>query len=129
MRYDSFVLFYSIFSHSLIQDPESHISTTPLLIAIINGHHNIVELLLSRGGNILDTDGNGNGSFHYACWSDLDTVKVLVEHVSLRARGELLTLMTRNKEGELPFDIAVAREHFEIVKYLLSREDLCPPQK
>ena len=41
-------------------------NTTPIIVAAMNGHEKTVKLLIERGAEVNDRDGNGKSALYYA---------------------------------------------------------------
>ena len=83
---------------------------TPLDLAARNGDLEMVDLLINRGANLLDSEK----ALHYASEKGhLPMVKYLVEkgYPVNKIIGEIYT--------ETPLDRAVSKDHYDVVKYLV----------
>ena len=92
----------------------SNIHRTPLHEACRGGSVAVIDLLMAAGANCSDTERDfwGNTVVHLAAGANrLAAVKCLVERYAV-------SIAHRNTEGLLPLDIAVAREHSEVARYL-----------
>jgi ankyrin repeat protein/predicted DNA-binding WGR domain protein len=90
---------------------------TPFLLAAKSGFPRIVALLLDREANFEFADNSGNTPLHYACaYGWLENVKILIKvHANINAVNMWKTT---------PLEIAILKNHFGIVKYILNNSDV-----
>ena len=74
--------------------------STPLHEAALAGQKSVVELLLSKGARVNESDAeSGSTALHFAAgWGRVEVVKVLLDKGADRAR--------KNKAGKTPLDLA-----------------------
>ena len=86
---------------------------TPLLIAAKHGYCRILNYLIQCGANISKADNSDNTPLHYACaYGNIECVKLLIQH------GANVNCL--NIWKTLPIEIALLKNHFGVVKYLLN---------
>ena len=85
---------------------------TPLIIAAVNNHDNIVHALLSDSQCSVSTNGeNGYTALHYSCkHGHIDIVRTLVKHKA--------NVNARTDSGDTPLAIAADNKHDNIVHTL-----------
>jgi ankyrin repeat protein len=84
---------------------------TPLLTAVMEGRHEIVRLLLSKGAKLDAMDDEGDTTLHLT-WSKDIAMAVIDCGADIEAR---------NKQGRTPLLTATANGSYEIVWLLLSK--------
>ena len=90
-------------------------SRTPLLLSCKYGYSKITKFLIECGANFKKCDNSQNSSLHYACaFGNLDCVKTLLDH------GADINCL--NMWKNLPIEIALLKNHFGIVKYLINND-------
>ena len=105
------------FKNITIIDVPSEYGITPLLAACIKGSKNAVDLLLDLGANINAVDNEGNNCLHYAVeGNNINLLKKLL------VRGADKTI--RNKENQLPIDLAIRKNNHEIVDILSAKASI-----
>ncbi|KAB0793720.1 hypothetical protein PPYR_13340 [Photinus pyralis] len=86
---------------------------SPLDLAVIGGHLNVVVALLSRGAPVNSMDNEGNTALHHAVErGDVDIISALL------SKDADTTI--RNKEDETPLNIEIQRENVNVVELLLN---------
>ncbi len=87
---------------------------TPLCVAAMNGHVNVIEMLVARGANVNYKDSKGQTPLMYATESgSVDAVKALLSHgAQLEARTSL---------GETALMGAVGHGYVDIAKFLVEK--------
>ncbi|KAJ8063553.1 hypothetical protein OCU04_007425 [Sclerotinia nivalis] len=82
---------------------------TPLMVAVIEGHENVVNSLLSCGANINEVDGERRSALHFAVLHRRERVlRVLLEYCSDQS-GRKLDIDAYNDSGMTPLHMAVDR--------------------
>ncbi|XP_046566467.1 ankyrin repeat domain-containing protein 29-like isoform X2 [Haliotis rubra] len=90
-------------------------SMTPVMLAALRGHRDVVEFLVSRGADVSLVDGVGNDILHYACrGGDRKTVEFV-----LSLDG--VDINVRNDYGETAADVARDGRHHQLSDLLVSR--------
>ncbi|XP_046341569.2 ankyrin repeat and KH domain-containing protein mask-like isoform X2 [Haliotis rufescens] len=90
-------------------------STTPMMRAAVGGHRDVVELLVSKGADVLLVDGVGNNVLHLACMiGDMETVEFVL---SLN----VVDIDARNYLGMTAADAARLMGRQPVVDLLVSR--------
>jgi len=88
-----------------------------LIMAARNGNAKIVNLLLRKGAQWNEPDSSGNTALHYAAaYGWIDCVEELIKagaNVNANSSWKIT-----------PLNIAMLKNHFGLVKYLLSRPDV-----
>ncbi|CAI8031605.1 Ankyrin repeat and sterile alpha motif domain-containing protein 1B [Geodia barretti] len=125
---------------------------TPLILATLNGHRDIVYVLLQYSANVRSSDLKGNTALHMAAWQNRsDIVELLIANGGGKVglpnnegnsplhfacqycpAGKTLTLvkllqhnacvLDKNREGDTPFDLAVRFNKKEAVSLLVDAE-------
>ena len=87
---------------------------TPLIIATINEHDNVVHALLSDYQCLVDAKGqDGSTALHYSCrYGHVDIVRTLVKHKA--------NVNAKTNRGDTPLTLAVRNKHDNVVHALLS---------
>ena len=97
---------------------------TPLHRAARGGHTQTVTFFLDRGANVLVDDFRGNIPLplHLAVRSgNMVTVKALLEH-NADPEFKRTQLLTRERKGSTPREVAFFTAHYDIHKYLRAAE-------
>ncbi|KAI2808806.1 Ankyrin repeat [Blomia tropicalis] len=90
---------------------------TCLHYASLNGHKDIVNLLLEHGANPNIVDHNGSSPLHLASWTgDYEVVNMLITTVNQKADINL-----KNKDNETALHSACQYGHTPVVSLLLSK--------
>lgn len=93
--------------------PASEEGLTPLHVAAIQGHINVVKLLVDAGMACSTQDESRKNALHYAAENGhLEVVEWLIDHVNQA---------DTDATGCTPVDLALEKGYFEIVKLLLSK--------
>ena len=90
---------------------------TPLMMAVRNGHVRVASLLLQNGSEWDHTDSSQNSVLHYAAgfgWKEC--IDLLVKHGA--------NINAENMWKITPITIAMLKNHQNIVKELLKRDDI-----
>ncbi|XP_014668515.1 PREDICTED: ankyrin repeat and sterile alpha motif domain-containing protein 1B-like [Priapulus caudatus] len=91
---------------------------TPLHHAALNGHKNVVAVLLQHEASVNTSDHKGSAPLHLAAWSgNLDIVKLLLMHGPIFAQ-----VSQQNKDGETSLHSAAQYGHTEVVAELLEHD-------
>lgn len=86
---------------------------TSLHFAVINGHQEMAEMLISKGADVNAKDSDGNTPLHLAAaGGNPDMCKMLIE------RGAQIN--AKNLEGRTPLDLAAAGGHKQTAEFLIS---------
>jgi len=94
-----------------INEKENVFNDTPLHKASINGHADVVELLLKHGADADATSSNGSTPLHYAAYNGhANIVKLLLENCADPS--------AKNNIGKKPADVARERRHIEIANMI-----------
>ena len=89
---------------------------TPLHLAVINGHVEVMRLLLAEGADPSVQDANGRTILHEMARSrELATVKELLQIEAVRS---LLNVL--NTQGHTPLHLAVINGHVKVMRLLLA---------
>lgn len=125
--------------------------SSPLILAALNGHKDIVYSLLQYSANLHDTDKQGNTALHFAAWQNRsEIVELLLVNGAIADQtnnagntplhyacqycptGKTFTIikllqhnsgaLIRNKAGDTPFDLAVRFNRREAVSLLVDAE-------
>ncbi|VDB86855.1 unnamed protein product [Peniophora sp. CBMAI 1063] len=95
---------------------------TPLHIASLKGHTEIVRLLLKRGAFIDAETAERDTALHLAaCDGRIDTVQVLLGLRDLNVPNVVELCRARNATGRTPLHEAASRGYPEIIRLLLQR--------
>ena len=87
---------------------------TPLMVAVVEKHVDMAELLISRGANINATNGLGSAPLHWAAErGDLEMVELLVKNGADSS--------IRDDDGHTPSDLALAEGHIGLALNIQSR--------
>ena len=88
-----------------------YLYTTPLMIAALKGHKDVVNLLLNKGAEIDKCDDYGKTPLHVAAWGHLHVVELFLD------RGAQHD--SRNRGGRAPLHMAAEGGHKDVVKVFL----------
>ncbi|KAK5641296.1 hypothetical protein RI129_009843 [Pyrocoelia pectoralis] len=84
---------------------------TPLDMAVEREHLNVVKTLLLKGSPVNSVNDEGNGALHHAAWhGQLDMALALL--------GKGADKTHKNKAGQTPRDMALARGHVDVANVL-----------
>lgn len=98
---------------------------TALHWAAISGHSEVVQLLLSKGANILAETIQKTNVLHSAVEANrLETVKVIMTFVSTEEEKKTALTMGKNAEEKTPWDIAAAAKNTAICTVLKEMGDV-----
>ncbi|XP_046552956.1 ankyrin repeat domain-containing protein 50-like isoform X2 [Haliotis rubra] len=90
-------------------------SRTPVMVAAVRRHRDMVELLVSRGADVSLVDDDGNNILHCACvGGDRKTVELVL---SL----DVVDINCRGLGSRTPVMVAAVRRHRDVVEFLVSR--------
>ncbi|CAB0010021.1 unnamed protein product, partial [Nesidiocoris tenuis] len=107
-------LFWTSGSAELLQSHDRH-GKTGLHIAAMNGHYQMVEVLLGQGAEINSNDRNGWTPLHCAARAGkFDCVKLLVESGA--------SPKSETNYGSAPIWFAASEGHNDVLEYLLTKE-------
>jgi ankyrin repeat protein len=100
-----------------VNEGENVFNDTPLHKASINGHADVVELLLKHGAHVDATSWYGSTPLHYAAYNGhANIVKLLLENCADPS--------VENNIGKKPADVARERGHIEIAKMIEDVKEL-----
>jgi len=95
-------------------DVHSSQRSTPLMLAAMNGHSNVVKLLASCGTNINAIDRMGRSAIHYAAKNGhTDTCAQLIRKGAMRFAGDF--------HGNTPLHLAAMYNHPRTVHFLAGK--------
>lgn len=98
---------------------------TALHWAAISGNTEIVELLLSKGANVLAETLQKTNVLHSAVEANrIDTVKALMNFVASDEEKKTTLTMGKNAEEKTPWDIAAAAKNTAICTVLKEMGDV-----
>ena len=89
---------------------------TPLMLAAMNNHANVVHTLLSDSQCLVDAKSqDGYTALHYSCkYGHVDVVRTLL------VKYKAIDVNTRTDSGDTPLTLAARHEHDNVVHALLS---------
>ena len=88
---------------------------SPLLLSCKYGYSKITKYLIECGANFKKCDNSLNSPLHYACaFGNLECVKILLDY------GADINCL--NMWKNLPIEIALLKNHYGIVKYLINND-------
>jgi hypothetical protein len=95
---------------------------TPLHVACLYGHADLVRALLAKNANPRVTDGDGGTPLHDAsAGGHMEIVRMLVDSVFSASAEEVASFVNaRDGDGETPLHLATRGEHEHVVRFLLS---------
>ncbi|OQS05612.1 ankyrin repeat protein [Thraustotheca clavata] len=122
--------------------------STPLHIAVLNGHYNIVQLLITKGAEINAVDKDEMTPLHYAAWCNESEIVTLllsfvakinatdnagrsplhlaIEENNTNIASQLIekgaNIKESDQDGNTPLHLAARSNCIEIVKLLISKE-------
>ncbi len=97
---------------------------TALHWAAISGHSEIVKLLLGKGANILAETTLKTNALHSAVEANrVDTVRVLMQHVTGDDEKKTALTMAKNSDEKTAWDIAFAAKNKAICQVLKEMGD------
>ena len=92
---------------------------TPLYVAAKNGHSEVVQHLLAKGGiDVNEADNDGVTPLYAAAQEGHSEV---VKHLLAK---EDIDVNKADNDGDTPLYIAAQNGHLDVVKYLLAKEDI-----
>ena len=95
-----------------LAEKKKHLPITPLYLATVLGHLDLVRKLVEDGSNPLDTDDNGDTLLHLAAeLGRLDILKHLMEDIGCPA--------TEGWNGTSILHAAAGGGHLPVIKYLV----------
>lgn len=93
-------------------DQKEHKEWTPLMLAVQNGHDDVVQCLLENGADAKINHANAGTCLHVAaCNGHLDLVKIFLSHVSMDCQ---------DSQGQTPLMHAVAKGYLQVIQFLLA---------
>ncbi|XP_046341394.2 ankyrin-1-like [Haliotis rufescens] len=122
---------------------------TPVMVAAVNRHKEVVELLVNEGADLSRVSHNGENILYCACWGgDVEVVKYVLSQgivainskrrkkrtpmmaAALRGHKEVVELLVsegadvslRSEKGDNILHFACRGGHMEVVKYILSQD-------
>ncbi|XP_067676346.1 serine/threonine-protein phosphatase 6 regulatory ankyrin repeat subunit A-like [Haliotis asinina] len=88
---------------------------TPVMLAAVNGHKEIMELLVAKGANVTLTDKNGNTILHRACrGGDIEVVKYIVSK-------KMVDINTGKRKNQTSLMLACLWGHKAVVELLVQQ--------
>ena len=113
-RYGHVDIVRTLVSHKANVNARTDSDDTPLTLAAIEGHDNVVHALLSDSQCLVDAKGqDGYTVLHYSCRDGhVDIVRTLVSHKA--------NVNARTDSGDTPLTLAARHEHGKVVHALLS---------
>ena len=113
--WNNFMAVYLLLDHGADANIARADACTPLHLAVINGHQNLVKLFLEKNALINTQDAEGNSPLHTAVSKGFfDITKLLVK------KGSNVNL--QNKEGRTPLFLGVKNKHEQLIKLLIENE-------
>lgn len=109
-------------SLSVSVDTKGADGDTPLHVACLYGHADLVRALLAKNANPRVTDGDGGTPLHDAsAGGHMEIVQMLVDSVVSASAEEVASFVNaRDGDGETPLHLATRGEHGPVVTFLLS---------
>ena len=106
---------WTLVKHKANVNAKTDSDDTPLTLAAINKHDNVVNALLSNSQCLVDAKGQDRlyTALHYSCrYGHVDIVRTLVKHKA--------NVNAKTKRGETPLTLATRNKHDNVVHALLS---------
>ncbi|XP_071095403.1 serine/threonine-protein phosphatase 6 regulatory ankyrin repeat subunit B-like [Haliotis cracherodii] len=88
---------------------------TPVMLAAMNGHRDVMDLLVSSGGSVGLEDYHGNNILHVAC------IGGLLEMVKYVLSQDIADINSRGQRGMTPAMLASCFEHEDVFHLLVSK--------
>ena len=113
-RYGHVDIARTLVNHKANVNAKTDSGDTPLTLAAINKHDNVVHVLLSDPQCLVDAKGqDGYTALHYSCrYGHVDRVRTLVKHKA--------NVNARTDSGDTPLTLAAINKHDNVVHVLLS---------
>ena len=113
-RYGHVDIVRTLVKHKADVNARTDSGYTPLMLAAINKHDNVVHVLLSDSQCLVDAKGqDGYTALHYSCiYGHVDIVRTLVKHKA--------NVNARIDSGDTPLILAARHGHDNVVYVLLS---------
>jgi ankyrin repeat protein len=92
---------------------------TPLHLASLHGHANVVQLLLGRGADVDAKDNSHHTPLHLALVNRIETDAIKILCMSLLQSGA--TVNVRSLRGNTPLHFAITAGRYDVVQLLLER--------
>ncbi|XP_048253953.1 ankyrin repeat domain-containing protein 17-like [Haliotis rufescens] len=87
---------------------------TPLMFAATEGHRDVFDLVMSKGGDVSAFDGNGNNILHLACvGGNVEIVKYILSQ-------NIADINSKRTNGWTPLMVAAAEGHKDVFDLLVS---------
>ncbi|XP_046339940.2 ankyrin repeat domain-containing protein 29-like [Haliotis rufescens] len=88
---------------------------TPLLVAAAEGHKDVFDLLVSKGGDVSAVDGDGSTILHVACFcGQVEMVKHILSQ-------DIVDIHAKDKYGDIAVMIATRRKHIKVYDLIISQ--------
>ncbi|XP_048250649.1 uncharacterized protein LOC124152553 [Haliotis rufescens] len=88
---------------------------TPLMVAAVNGHRQVFDLLVTQGADVTLVDGGRNNILHVACLGGhVDMVKYVLSQ-------KIAEINSRGKHGRTPLMVAAEKGHRQVFDLLVTR--------
>ena len=104
----------TLLNHKANVNAKTDSGDTPLTLAAIYGHDNVVQILLSDSQCLVDAKGHdGYTALHYSCGSgNVGVVKALVKNKA--------NVNVKTNSGDTPLHVAAQYSHFQITMALIN---------